>query len=596
MDAVALGLLVPVVRDPELVPRRALNDHVGRVDERPALGVRLPPAARPQVRVALFAHDHVGVLALVLDLVVGPADVEGRRGVEGVDGVRGDVPAVAHRADRVAQLQRVVAVRVVVRVLVRLHAADPRVGLPAVVDVPVEAGREVEVVEGPQVLGLEVVEPGRVVARVVGLPQAGQDLRGHGVPAVGGDHVAREGVAHLHAVDGARGQRVVDDARRAVRVVGLREVAPALQLGRQRVVARRGLRVLDRVEDGEQEELVLLDRQADRRPRVPVGVVVVLLGRPVAHRVEAGVAAEEVGRALDVVRARLHRHDRDAARAVAELGVHGVLLDRVLAHGVHGRRVAELVAGGERGPVEEDVVAVLGAAADVHLVGRPVVVGLGLDRAPALDRGGVQHGELQRVARPGGQVLHHLLLDREVSGRGVELDRGRRLRDGDRLLDAAHLQLEVHGDVAALLDADARLYGGLEPGQLGAHGVGPGLDEVEQVPSVGVRRAGVLDPVPSFVRTTVAPGRTPPLGSETRPCNRARMSCALADTAAVTRASARIALLRLEVLMASPLEGVPRLPQPVPEDFVWRGNSRTGRPAMERCNTISENVKRLSDQ
>ena len=191
VDAVALGLLVPVVRDPELVPRRALHDDVGRVDERPALGVRLPPAARPQVRVALFAHDHVGVLALVLDLVEGPADVEGRRGVEGVDGVRGDVPAVALRAGRVAQLQRVVAVRVVVRVLVRLHAADARVGLPAVVDVPVEAGREVEVVEGPLVLGLEVVEAGRVVARVVGLPQAGQDLRGHGVPAIRGDHVAR---------------------------------------------------------------------------------------------------------------------------------------------------------------------------------------------------------------------------------------------------------------------------------------------------------------------------------------------------------------------------------------------------------------------
>ena len=533
MDAVALGLLVPVVRDPELVPRRALHDEVGRVDERPAHGVRLPPAARPQVRVALLAHDHVGVLALVLDLVEGPADVQRRRGVEGVDGVGGDVPAVALRPGGVAQLQRVVPVGVVDGVLVRLHAADARVGLPAVGDVPVEAGREVEVVEGPLVLGLEVVEAGEVVARVVGLPEAAEDLRGHRVPPIRGDDVPREGVTHLHAVHGARGERVVDDAQRAVGVVGLREVALAFQRGRERVVARLGLRGVDRVEDGEQEELVLLDRESDRPPGVPVGVVVVLLGRPVADRVEAGVAAEVVGRPLDVVGARLHGHDRDAARAVAELGVHRVLHDRVLAHRVHGRRVAELVAGGERRAVEEDVVAVLGAAADVHLVGGPVEVGRGLDRAPALDRGRVEHRELQRVAGGGGQLLHHLLLDREVAGRGVELDGGRRLRHGDRLLDTADLQLQVHGDVAALLDADVLLNEGLEAGQLRPHGVRSRLDEVEQEAAVRVSCVRVaLTPVPSFVRTTVAPGRTPPLASDTTPWTRARMSCALAAPAA----------------------------------------------------------------
>jgi hypothetical protein len=100
----------------------------------------------------------------------------------------------------------------------------------------------------------------------------------------------------------------------------------------------------------------------------------VALDGTIADRVQRGVPAVVVGGAVVVVAAGLHGDDRHAAGVVPELGVDGVGLHGALGDGVHGRRVAELVARGQRRAVEDDVVAVLGAASEVDLVGCAVVI------------------------------------------------------------------------------------------------------------------------------------------------------------------------------------------------------------------------------
>ena len=189
---------------------------------------------------------------------------------------------------------------------------------------------------------------------------------------------------------------------------------------------------------------------------------------------------------MELVRTRFHRNDTDPARAVAKFGVDGILHHGVLGHGVHRRRITEFVARDQRRAIEENVVAILCATAQVHFICGPVVVGLGLDRAPAIDDGRIEQRQLEGIPSRGGKLAHHFGLDRQVAARSVELYGHRRVGDGDRLVDCPGFHFEVGGHIAALLYQDIALDELLEATHVGCQGVGSRIDVVKEVATFSV--------------------------------------------------------------------------------------------------------------
>ena len=324
------------------------------------------------------------------------------------------------------------------------------------------------------------------------------------------DHPAGNHVARKRRPDDAAGPRIDD---RRVRVVdradaavqhGLAEVPRTFRRGRHRADDGDRPLVVPLLVGREREQLVLLDREADRAAQRPecgaAQQLRILVGREldgrVGERVHAGVAEEAIGRSLEPVRARLHVQADDAAEAVAVLGVHAVLRYRDFLDRVHGRGVGGLVAGAERHAVQQDVVGAVRTAARVVVVRERVVVWPVLGgRGP----GGGNHGRIQvrqvvRISTGDRGLVDELARQRDVRTARVELDDGRGGLDGDRLLHAADFQHEVHRDVPALGDAHVLLIGPLEPAQFGRDGVATRVHEVEQVPALAVRDALGLHP------------------------------------------------------------------------------------------------------
>ena len=191
-----------------------------------------------------------------------------------------------------------------------------------------------------------------------------------------------------------------------------------------------------RIDDGERvdgspglvrekvEELVFLDGAAHGgAPGMLAGQVQPLRGA-VGHGVEHGIASQVVRGAMEAVGARLHLHAEHAAGAVAELGVHGILLEVDLLHGVHGRRIAGFLRHHGWRAVQHDVVLRAGAAAHVQLRSRPVMKRI-LLRGGADHHRGIQGGEQERIAVDDRQLVGHLGVERQPHGRGVELHRDR---------------------------------------------------------------------------------------------------------------------------------------------------------------------------
>ena len=144
---------------------------------------------------------------------------------------------------------------------------------------------------------------------------------------------------------GAR-QRVVNPAG-ALRAQGawaerLAEVANPLARCWKCKLGAEGPGVLPLLIRGKGKDLVLHDRPAEREPinaqlRPPARRLVRsgdARERGVGESVEAWVAPVMVGRAVPIIRPRLHVHADDAARAVALLGVNGVLREGDLFNGV----------------------------------------------------------------------------------------------------------------------------------------------------------------------------------------------------------------------------------------------------------------------
>ena len=157
----------------------------------------------------------------------------------------------------------------------------------------------------------------------------------------------------------------------------------------------------------EGEQLVLFDRSAGGySPHVlPRQVRRVVNG--VGRGVEGRIATQIVCGAMQLVGAGFHLHGQHAACAVSELGVHAVLLDVDLLHGVHRRRVAVLLRRHRRRAVEDNVILVVGVATHVELRSRPMVE-RALLGGGASHCGGVERHQQVRIAVQDRQRVRHL--------------------------------------------------------------------------------------------------------------------------------------------------------------------------------------------
>ena len=454
VQAISLGNLPP--RAAHAV--RAVVPHVdfGEVQNRASIHVRLEPVVRPHAREVGRPERHVRVIALVLDLVVRGTHVERGGRAHRVDRVGRDVPAVALAALRGPHLELIDAPGEVGLPLIGLEAADARERLPLVVDVPVHARREVQVLEVELLVVLEIVEAGAIVAGRVGRPEARHELRAERIEAVRGDSVAGERVANdLTVRTEPRRPGIVDDAKRPVGVERLREVAGPLERRRHRQRARQHFGDARRFDAREQEHAVAAKRHPERAAGLAVRVVAVLTGHTIGDGVPVGVAADVVAGAVIRVRSRLQRHADDAAGAVPELRIDRVGRHVELGDGVHRRRVGDLGAGFERRAVEQHVVATARAAADVHVVARPMMVRRHLILVARVADDRAEIGELRRVARDIGNRLEEALVERQVFRTRIELNRDGLCFHRDRFRQRRDFHRDVGGHVAARLH-DAR--------------------------------------------------------------------------------------------------------------------------------------------
>ncbi len=172
----------PVGRDAGL---RTRIDVERRVVDVAAVVERRVPLARPVVVQALFAEQQLGIVELVGHVVVAAADVQGGLVRDDPHRVAGDAHAVAIAAGE----REEAAFGRVVLVEVGLELAVAREHLPVVVDVHVEALREVPVVDQVVDRALPVVD----VAGLVGQRDLLQHLQRHRIEHGRRDDVAGKG-------------------------------------------------------------------------------------------------------------------------------------------------------------------------------------------------------------------------------------------------------------------------------------------------------------------------------------------------------------------------------------------------------------------
>ncbi len=243
---------------------------------------------------------------------------------------------------------------------------------------------------------------------------------GHGVDAIFGNPVAREGVSHPLPVFEASGVRIVNRDEPSRRVAQVAEIAAQLR----RVGHREG--------DGVRRQfLVSLVVEHEERPVAPVvhagdpyrsvdletvliqlvvGLLAVVQLEEVLVRVERLAARELVDAAVHAVGARLERHVDDAARRAPVLRVVAVGDDLEFLHRVDRRHVGDVVAPLNRvvrRAVEQELVVAVLAAVD-----RPVGDGAVVER-PLINRRPVvgdarrqvrQHEGIARVQRKLGDA------------------------------------------------------------------------------------------------------------------------------------------------------------------------------------------------
>ena len=142
---------------------------------------------------------------------------------------------------------------------------------------------------------------------------------------------------------------------------------------------------------------------------------------------------------------------------MAELGVHGILLQVDLLHGVHGRRIAGFLRHHGWRPVQHNIVLRAGAAAHVQLRSRPVMKRILLGGGADHHRG-IQGSEQERIAVDDRQRVGHLGIERQPHGRGIELHRDRRCFHGNRFIGIADFQPRIDGDIAAGLHQHVLLH------------------------------------------------------------------------------------------------------------------------------------------
>ncbi len=485
-------MLDPIARLPEIVVGER---EVRVVDGGNPIEVGLEPAVGPERRQPLLAHGGRGRVVVILERCVAAAEVDHRSRAVRVDGVRRDVARIHDAAVVVRHGGRIVW-RVVALIEVRLQLRVAREELPLVVQVPIGAVVEVPVLEQPRVVGAEIVDARDVVARAVRTPDILHEQRRRGVDARWRNHVARKRLARARVVRGVetRGPGIVNRAQSVELVQRLRKVSRALEIGRHGASRVARLACPPHLVARKREELVLANRTADRAAAdmIPDQVRHARPRRRVGDGVERRVPAEIVRRAVDVVRAGLDRQAQHAARRMSELGVDGILLYRELLHRVHRRRVAALLIQLQRRSIEEQIVLAIRRSAHVDRTRRPHEERIPLG-AVAVHHRRIEQCQRERIPLFHRKLAQHLPVDRQLSGRRVELELRRRIGHRDRIGHLPRVQRQIHGHVRASLHEHARSLRAGESGELGADRVGAGLDEVEQVVAGRASRARDLD-------------------------------------------------------------------------------------------------------
>ena len=332
----------------------------------------------------------------------------------------------------------------------------------------------------------------RVVDLVVRLPGRRGDVRRRQVrenrlrdraDAIGRDDVVRKRRA-AGAVGVAR-QRIVDLRRRRA------EVAEAIRRRRNDGARRPAGVVADVLVVAEEEQLVVLDRPAEREPALQVvagrrGV------REVAGRVRLLVVAEREDAALQRVRAGLERHVGDGAAGAAELRVVRARADvhRLDRLGRRNQRRQQPGAVVVVDPFDLDVVRQPRLAVDV---GRQAVLGVEEIRVRALhpQRAGHHDQHPLEVAVEAERHFREVhALDDAARVGPVGLQQRALADDGDRLLDGADFELQIDAERRVHRHDDAVTHRFLEAAQFPGDAVGAVLQVREHVVArfVGDRR------------------------------------------------------------------------------------------------------------
>ena len=244
----------------------------------------------------------------------------------------------------------------------------------------------------------------------------------------------------------------------------------------------------------EEEEFVLHDRAADRRPAVRE--------RRRRFQVREGIARagllvvpEEERAALEGVRAGFQRHVRDRAARAAELRIvvarrHADRLERVRRGDDHLQQAGLLIVVE---PLDHRVVRQARLAVDL---GRQRVLRVEERGMLAVRTGRAGHGHQETLEVPiegEGEVRHHFRFDEPSGIRAVCLDHRTLAGHGDRLFDRADLHFEIHADRRVHRHDHALADVLLEADHLRHDGVGAVFQTGECVEAALVARRAVAD-------------------------------------------------------------------------------------------------------
>ena len=229
---------------------------------------------------------------------------------------------------------------------------------------------------------------------------------------------------------------------------------------------------------GDVEVVQLRDGNAARKPGRDRGVEILAL--PVLVRVERlHVAAPAIAAALGdhvQVDAAGHHLGGDCRRLIVDLLEHPLVV-------VQHRRAAATARPVDGGPIDREVLVVV--ARSVHAQ-RALLHGLRAADVVGVDlHAGDDLGERPRIAARRhafeNRLVHHRLLQVRL-----HVDRGRRARHGDRLLQGAHFELQVDGRGEAGADDDVAALDGPESLQLELQRVSARREPIETVGAAAV--------------------------------------------------------------------------------------------------------------